>query len=321
MENENKKIVCFGGGNVVPKLIMQGLKKYPTIITGITSMVDNGGSTGQLREDFNVLPSGDIRRHILALSDAPEWKKKLWQFRFGHEVFDGGHKGHSFANAFICGTEDAVRDYEKVLEIVHEFMEVKGHQALPATTDNVQLIAEAENGERIEGEDEIDVPQKHDPNLKIQKVFLEPEGKAFEGSLKAISEADALIFGPGDVYSSIIPCFLPLGMKEAIAESKAKKILISNAMTKLGETGGFSVSDFTSEIEKYIGTQLDYVIYDGRNVDSERLDNFKEENSELLEIVKNDSDDERFIDADILEDSGPIVYNSEKISKTIMSLI
>ena len=113
-----KNILCFGGGSVVPKLIIEPLKKHPFRITGVTSMVDSGGSTGQLRRDFNVLPPGDIRRHVLALSQAPKWKKELWQFRFGGEDFGSGHKGHNFANAFIAGLECSLKDYRKVLDVV-----------------------------------------------------------------------------------------------------------------------------------------------------------------------------------------------------------
>ncbi|MCK5466031.1 YvcK family protein, partial [Candidatus Parcubacteria bacterium] len=200
----NKKAVCFGGGNAIPKTILIPLKKYPVDITAITSMVDNGGSTGQLRTDFNVLPPGDIRRHVLALSEAPDWKKEFWQFRFGHEMFDGGHKGHSFSNAFIAGLEYNLKDFGKVLEVVNEFMEVKGN-ALPATIEQTQIYAELENGEIAKGEDEIDVPQKHDPNLKIRRAYLEPEVKAYQPSLDAVTEADIIIIGPGDLYSSTIP--------------------------------------------------------------------------------------------------------------------
>lgn len=316
----DKKVVCFGGGNVVPKLIMGELKKHPVTITGITSMVDNGGSTGQLRNDFDVLPPGDIRRHILALSDAPEWKKQLWQFRFGHEVFDGGHKGHNFANAMIAGTEYALKDYAQVLKFIHEFMEVKDHQALPATIDKVQVVAELENGEIVYGEDEIDVPQKHDPNLKVMKVHLEPEAKGFDASIKAIAEANLIIFGPGDMYSSVIPCLLPKGIKEALVESKAKKVLVCNAMTKLGETNDFSVSDFVDELEKYAG-EIDHVVYNNKEVAPERVEAYKKENPELLEIVKNDKgEDAKFVGADIIAESGDIKYVPEKLIQIILSL-
>ncbi len=319
-----KKFVCFGGGNAMPKAVLTPLKNYPVSITGITSMVDNGGSAGQLRVDFNVLPPGDIRRHILALSDAPQWKKDLWVFRFGHEVFDGGHKGHVFANAFIAGLENILKDYGKVVDVIHEFMEVgKNHRAFPATAEKTQIYAELENGEIVKGEDEIDVPIKHDPKLKIKKVFLKPRAKAYPPVLKAIAEAHAITIGPGDLYSSSVPCVLMEGMAEALCKSKAKKIFIVNTMTKLGETNDFSVVDFVREMEKYMGCALDYVIYNAEIPDKKRIDEYKKEEPSVIEIVKvNDGlDGKKFIGAKILAKEGAIIYDPEKLVKTIMSLI
>ena len=319
-----RNIVCFGGGNAIPKLLLDPLKKYNMKITGITSMVDNGGSTGQLRRDFNILPPGDIRRHILALSDAPKWKKDFFGFRFGREEFDGGHKGHNFANAFIGGLEYILKDYKKVLEITHDFMEVKKeNQALPATINKkVQLIAELENGKFIEGEDEIDVPQKHNPNLKIKKVFLKPKVKAFPPAIEAIIKADLITIGPGDLYSSAICCLLPAGMRKAFKETKAKKVLIVNSMTKLGETNNFSVLDFADEVEKYIDCPLDFVIYNTKIPSKKRIEKYKKEEPLILDLVKIDKnlDEKKFIGKNLLEKNGPIIYNSNKLVKLIMSL-
>jgi len=318
----NKKAVCFGGGNAVPKTILTPLKRYSVDITAITSMVDNGGSTGQLRADFSVLPPGDIRRHILALSEAPDWKKDFWQFRFGHETFDGGHKGHSFSNVFIAGLEISLRDYSKVLEVVNEFMEVKG-KALPATVKQTRVCAELESGEIIKGENEIDFPQKHNPDLKIKKVFLEPEVNAYQPSLDAIIEADLIIIGPGDLYSSIIPCFLMKGMKEAFSKTKAKKIMVCNTMTKHGETDNFSVLDFANETEKYIGCPLDFIIYNVEIPPIERISKYKREELGILDMVKinKNLDNKKFIGSEILTDNGPIVYNPDELMKIIMRLI
>ena len=318
----NKKVVCFSGGNAIPMAILMPLKKYLVDITSITSMVDNGGSSGQFRKDFNVLPPGDIRRHILALSEAPNWKKEFWQFRFGHEMFDGGHKGHSFSNAFIAGLEHNLKDYGKVLEVVNEFMEVKG-KALPATIEQTQIYAELENGEIAKGEDEIDVPQKHDPNLKIKRAYLEPEVKAYQPSLDAVVEADLIIIGPGDLYSSTIPCLLMGGMKEAFKKTKAKKVLVCNAMTKHGETNNFSVLDFANEMEKYMDCPLNFVIYNTDIPSKERVAKYKKEELGILDLVEIDGnlDDKKFISSNILTTDGPIVYNPEKLVKTIMSLI
>lgn len=317
-----KKIVCFGGGNVVPNMIMDKLKRYPVEITGITAMVDNGGSTGQLREDLNVLPSGDIRRHILALSNASKWKKELWELRFGREEFAGGHKGHNFANIFIAGLENIFGDYRKALKTVSDFMELKKHRALPATVGKTQLIALLENGKTIKGEDEIDVPKKHNPKLKIQKVFLKPRVKIFSLAKKAITNADLIIFGPGDLYSSIICCFLPMGMKKAFRESMAKKVLIVNAMTTNGETNNFSVANFASEVEKYIGCSLDTVLYNTKIPAKQRIKKYKEEESLILDLVKIDKrlDDNKFIGKDLLLKTGPIEYDSKKVIKAIMNL-
>ena len=317
----NKKVVCFSGGNAIPRAILMPLKKYPVDIVSIISMVDNGGSSGQLREDFNVLPPGDIRRHILALSEAAQWKKDLWDFRFGREVFDGGHKGHNFVNAFIAGLEANLKDYDKVLEIIYEFMEVKG-KVLPATVEQTQIHAELENGKIIKGENEIDVPQKHDPNLKIKRVYLEPEPEAYQPSLDAVVEADLITIGPGDLYSSSIPCLLMKGMKEAFKRTKAKKVFVSNIMTKFGETNNFSVLDFVNEAEKYMGCDFDYVIYNTEVLLKERIDKFKKEELGILDLVKIDKNlnKEKFIGAEVLEKNGPIIHSPEKLVKLIMSL-
>lgn len=328
MSEKEKRIVCFGGGNAMPKAVITPLKKYPVKITGITSMVDNGGSAGQLRVDFNVLPPGDIRRHILALSDAPQWKKDLWTFRFGHEVFDGGHKGHVFANAFIAGLEYNLKDYGKALEAMHEFMEVKkDHRALPATVDKTQIYAELENGEIVKGEDEIDVPIKHNPNLKIKRVYLETEAKAFPEALEAAEKADLITIGPGDLYSSSVPCLLMKGMSESFQKSKAKKVFICNTMTKFGETNDYSVMDFVKETEKYMGCPLDFVIYNAEIPDKKRIGEYKKEEPSVIELVKigpsinSGQAGKKFIGAKILTKEGAIIYDPEKLVKLIMSLV
>jgi uncharacterized cofD-like protein len=265
-----EKVVCFGGGNATPRLILPELKKRGFDITSVTSMMDSGGSTGQLREEMEILPPGDIRRHLLALSEAPLWKKQLFCFRFGSEVFKGGHRGHSLGNVFLAGLENVLGDYEKVLEVTHEFLEVKG-RCIPATSMRTHIVAELENGEQIVGEDEIDVPDTHSADLKITRVGLETPAEAYPETIKAVEEADIIIIGPGDLYSSLIPCFLPIGMKEAFQRSKAKKIFICPAMSKRGETHWLTVATMAEEIEKYIGCKLDRVIYNTEEPDIERV--------------------------------------------------
>ncbi len=320
------KIVCFGGGNAMPNAVLSGLKEYDIDITTVTSMVDSGGSTGQLRKDFNVLPPGDIRRHLLALSNAPQWKKDIFSFRFGQEDFGGGHKGHTFGNIFLAGLEYSLQDYDKALDVVHQFLEVKG-RCLPATSNKTNLFAVLENGEIIEGEDELDLPQKHNPELKIKKVYLQPGAKAYPSVLEVLKGADLIAIGPGALYSALIPCFLPEGMSEVIRESKAKKILIVPPMTKFGETNDFSVSDFTNEIEKYLGCPVDYVIYNNKIPSDEQILEYKKDEGTIYKIgvhkiveINENLDENKFIGANLLAKSEEIVYDPHKVSEMIIKI-
>lgn len=319
-----KKVVCFGGGAVVPERVMKPLKDSGKfIVCGITSMMDNGGSTGQLREDFHILPPADIRRHLLVLSDAPAWKKDLWKFKFGREEFLGGHRGHSFANVFIGGLEYVIKDYNKVLEVIHEFLEIKNHRALPATIDKVQVCATLEDGTKIIGEDEIDVPKLHNSGLRIANVFLSSNATIHPEAKKRIGEADVLIFGPGDLFSSIIPCFLADGMKEMISKSKAKKILACSIMQKMGETNGFSVADFAKEVEKYIGCDLDFVIYNTGVILGKKMDEYIGNNPSLIVPLTVDKSlpKSKFIGLNLLNSDLEMEHDPLKILNVLTKLI
>lgn len=318
-----KKIVCFGGGNALPQVVLLPLKEYPLAITSITSMTDDGGSTGQLRRELGVLPPGDIRRHILAFSDAPLWKKKLWGMRFGSEEFEGGHKGHGFGNLFLAGLCMQLKSYDEVLAKCREFMEIdQKYDPLPATVSQVTLCAELENRQTIQGESEIDVPKVHDAGLRIKKVFLKPRAQAYAPALTAISQSDALVFGPGDLYSSLLPCLLPTGMKKAIAAAPGKKILIANIMNKRGETAGFEVADFAREVEKYIGTKLDHVLYNKYFPSGEDIDRARETDGSILTPVafEGDLDADKFMAVDFLK-RGTIDNDPKKTAEAIWQLI
>lgn len=321
----SKKIVSFGGGSAVPKLILKPLKEEGFFVVGITSMVDNGGSTGVLRRELSVLPPGDIRRHLIALADLSpqkEWKEKLWGFRFAKDIeLSPGHFGHNFANVFIAGLEKYY-GFEKALEILHDFLHVKG-RALPATLNSVQVVAELEDGTLVEGEDEIDVGENHDRTKRIKKIFLKPPANGYKEAIKEIKEADVIIIGPGDMYSSILPCFLPAGIKEAIQASQARKIFVCPLMTKLGETQGFKVEDFVKEIEKYIGTELDYVVYNNVIPSKERIEETKKEGEFLIDVVffENVPENSKFIGADLIPDEGLVIHDKDKLKKTLLSLI
>jgi len=302
----------------MPKAVLTGLKKHPVKLSAICAMLDSGGSAGRLRKDFNIISPGDIRRALIALANTSPAMEELFNYRFQ----SGDLKGHNFANIFIAALELTTNNYEKTIKEISRFLNIE-HEVLPATLDNSDLYAVLENGEIISGETNIDVP-KHDKRLRIKEVFLKPEAKAHPKAAKAIKQADLIVIGPGDLYSSLAQILLTKGMSEAIKKSKAKKVYICNLMTKQGETHDFSVSDFSEEIEKLLGQKLDYVIYNDKNPSKEILKKNKKENPELIEIVnfkgKSLYSDGKFIGANLLPPSGKIVHDPNKLSKIILKL-
>ena len=316
MKQEQKKIVCLGGGNAMPKAILSGLKKYPVRISAICAMLDSGGSSGRLRKDYNIISPGDIRRSFIALADTSPAIENLFNYRFE----TGELKGHNFGNLLITALELSSNNYEEVCDEIHKMLNIS-HQVLPITTDNSQLFAVLENGETIAGETNIDVP-KHDSSLKIKKVFLKPETKIYPKAFNAIRDADLIVIGPGDLYSSLAQILLVEGTVRAIKESKAKKVYVCNLMTKEGETNNFSVTDFSNKIESYLGGELDYVLYNTKKPNQDILNKAKEKHPELIEMVNfnDDLNENKFIGKDFLGSSN-ITHDSEKLSKLIFSLI
>jgi len=279
-------------------------------------MLDSGGSAGRLRKDYKIVSPGDIRRAFIALSNTSPVIEELFNRRFQ----TGKLKDHNFANLFITALELTTQNYEKTFQEFGKLLNINiNHQVIPSTLDNANLYAVLENGRIISGETNIDIP-KHNGNLKIKKVFLRPKAKAYPKALQAIKTADLITIGPGDLYSSLAQILLTQGISEAICKSKAKKVYICNLMTKYGETNGFSVLDFSQEVEKYLGGALDYVIYNNRRPSPKRLAAYKKKHPELLDLVKFDEllNKEKFIGVDILTASGSIIHDPNKLAKIIL---
>ena len=311
------KIVCLGGGNAMPKAVLTGLRKYPVKLSVICAMLDSGGSAGRLRKDYKIVSPGDIRRAFIALANTSPVIQDLFNYRFQ----TGELKGHNFANLLITALELATQDYEKTIKEVSRILNVK-HQVLPVTLDKANLYAVLENGKIISGETNIDIP-KHDGNLKIKRVFLRPKTKAYPKTVEVINRANLITIGPGDLYSSLAQILLTQGISEAIRKSKAKKVYICNLMTKYGETNNFTVSDFTNEIEKYLGSRVDYVVYNNFIPNKKRVESFKKKQPELLDLVKFDEKltcQKKFIGADLLSPSGPIEHDPKKLAKILIKL-
>src|SRR6266404_6126862 len=248
-----KNIVIIGGGTGTFTLL-SGLRKYPSNNTVIVSSADDGGSTGVLRKDLGVMPPGDIRQCLVGLSYTQKELQELFNFRFD----SGSLKGHSAGNIIIAALEKITGGIEPAIELASKLLNVRG-QVLPVTLTPTVLSAELNNGKKLIGEhniDDQDPKGKASPikNLKLSAAKVNPR------ILKELAQAHAIVFGPGDLYTSILPNILVKGMKEAINKSKAKKILITNIMTKFGQTDGFKASDFVKVLQTYLSGSLDYAL-------------------------------------------------------------
>jgi len=247
-----KKITVIGGGTG-SYVVLTALKSLPLDLAAIVTMMDSGGSTGRLRDQLGVLPPGDLRQCLVALSEAPELWRKLFLYRFEN----GDLKGHNFGNLFLSALEKVSEDYNTVIDTVSYVLKTKG-KVIPVTFDKTHLCVQYENGMVIKGEGNID---ENNPEIsRIIRAYLEPTAKPNEAAIKRIHESDYLIIGPGDLYTSIVPILIVDGIKQAIMSSQAKIIFFMNLMTKTGQTTGFKAQDFLTDLTRYLGKEPDYLV-------------------------------------------------------------
>lgn len=299
-------IVTIGGGNGQSRLLSE-LKKYPVNITAIVSMIDNGGSTGRIRKEYHVLPSGDIRRCLVALATDQDAVQNLMSYRFTK----GNMKGHNFGNLLILAAEKQLGSYTKMLDFFHSFFKIKG-KVLPVTLQSTDLMAILSNNKKVIGETNIDVP-KHNARLNIKKVNLTKKVKANFQAIEAIKKADLIIYTIGDLYTSVVPNFLVTGIKEAIVKSKAIKIYTCNRTTKKGETHGFTVKNYTEVLKQYLlPKSLDMVLVD-KNLEQPQAG---------YELVKNNEKipDLKIIQTDLSIKQDRAHINSKKLAKAIYKI-
>ena len=233
---QGHRIVVIGGGTGLSTML-RGLKERTSNIVAIVTVTDNGGSSGRLSQQMGVLPPGDLRNCLVALSDSEPTLASLFQFRFDED--HEGLAGHSFGNLFIAAmTEIYKGNYEQAIAATSKVLAIRG-KVYPSTTQNVMLLGEMEDGTIVEGETQI----AHHA-LPIKQMYLRPENtRPLPEALEAIRLADAIIMGPGSVFTSIVPNFLVDGIADAVDKSKAVKIYVCNVMTQPGETDNFTASD------------------------------------------------------------------------------
>jgi uncharacterized cofD-like protein len=246
-EAKKTKIIVIGGGTGTFVTLL-GLKKYPVQLTAIVTMMDSGGSSGRLRDELGVLPPGDIRQCLVALAKSSRLLRDMFNYRFE----EGGLKGHTFGNIFLSTLAKTTGSMKKAIEEVGKILRIQG-KVVPITFAKIDLCVKLENGRVIVGETHIDVVEKKEKRAKIERAFLRPSVSANPDALQAIIEADFILIGPGDLYTSIIPNLLVNGVSQALQKSAAKKIFVLNLMTKYGQTTSYSARDHVRDLEKYIG--------------------------------------------------------------------
>lgn len=243
--NRGPRIVAVGGGTGL-SMLLSGVKNITNNLTAIVTVGDDGGSSGRLRESMGILPPGDIRHCITALADDEDLVNKLFKYRFDNGE---GLEGHSFGNLFITALCAITGDMVSAVRASSNVLSIRG-RVLPATLDDMKLVAEMEDGRIIHGESTIP-----EANGKIKRLFTEPANcAALPEVISAIRNAELIILGPGSLYTSVIPNLLIKEISDEIVKSSAKKIYVCNIMTQPGETDGYSVSDHLKALIQHAGS-------------------------------------------------------------------
>ncbi len=324
-------IACIGGWAWTFN-VLYGLKRNLDYnISAIIAMADNGGTTGAIRDKYGILPPGDLRRAIAALAKNTEMVRRLFEYSFKWE--EGVIGSNKIGNILLTALVDICEgDYEKALKAMSDMFDVRW-DIIPVTLEDVHLAVEFEDGTIVVGEKNIDISDKnpgersHNIDQNITRAWLEGNpGTLNPRARKAILDADYIIIGPGDLYTSIAPNLLSLGMREALDETEAKIIYVCNAMTKRGETTNMEVIDFIDTIEHYIDPgKLDYVIVNNGHISDEIVTKYKaEENKKPLKIKETGlfrGKSYKVLERDIVNDEDYVRHHPIKLSHILEEII
>ena len=305
------RIVAIGGGHGIAT-VLRGLKGHTNNLTAVVSVADDGGSSGELRRSLGILPPGDIRNCLAALSDDEALLTQLFQYRFGE---DTGLGGHSFGNLFIYALSDITGSFEEAIAESGRALSVHG-RVLPATLHNVRLVADvqlpnAQTEVRVEGESQI--PRAAG---RVNRVWLEPDNpSAFPPVIQAVLAADMIVIGPGSLYTSILPNFMVGDLLEAIRSSRALKIFIANIATQLGETDLYSSGDHIRTLEELVGSELVDVI-----VCNSWYDKILENGKQWVRVDEALERDSRLYLSDLADRLQPGNHDAVKLAQVLMDL-
>ncbi len=320
LPTEQVKIACIGGGTGLSTLL-SGLKNYTTQVSAIVTMADDGGSAGRLRRLLGVPPFGDLRHCLAALSLEEEIMTKLLDYRFKGERYqrDDALGGHNFGNLLLTALTDITGDFESAIEEASRILKIKG-RVLPSTKEDVHIWAETTSGDKIYGEQNIDLG-KYDGDRTIKRLHLDPANAAGYGAaIEALEQADIITAGPGDLYTSIMPNLLIKDIVDAINRSKAKKAFIINIANKPFETPHYKVIDYVKAIKTHTGSNLfSYIIVNDNQTHSlpQELNYSYVKANGILRTAG----DLHVIPADVVSGDYPLHHDPQKLAATIYNLL
>lgn len=308
-------IVVVGGGTGL-SVLLRGLKQYTSNVTAIVTVADDGGSSGRLREELGIMPPGDLRNCLVALADTEPLMEKLFQHRFGGQ---GELKGHSFGNLFIAAMCEVLGDFEQAIKASSKVLAVRG-QVLPSTLQAVRLYAEYDDGSVAQGECHIPEVGK-----AIKRVYIEPEdAEPPAEAVEALLEADAIVLGPGSLYTSVLPNLLVRGIADTIRKSSGIKIYVCNVMTQPGETSGYSASEHVRAILDHVGKGLvDYCIVNTQAVHKTLYEKYAEQNAFPVEADVDEIEKMgiHVVRERLIFESNLVRHDPHKLSRAIIKMI
>ena len=307
------KIVAIGGGHGLATLL-RGLKTVSHNIYAVVTVADDGGSSGRLRESLGILPPGDVRNCLAALSDDEDLLAQLFQYRFATD--DASLKGHSFGNLFISSMAEVTGSFEQAIAESGRVLAVSG-RVLPATLENVQLIADIRKPESKEISRVVGESKVTETKGVIQRVMLEPNNPAaYPEVIQSVLSADLIVIGPGSLYTSILPNLLVKDITSAIRASQALKIFVCNVATQVGETEGFSCGDHLRVVEDHVGSNIFDII-----VANETKPNEYHQNVEGVETEDELSMKYNVYKTDLIDVDHPWRHDPDKITQVLMDLL
>jgi len=314
-QTNEPKLVVVGGGTGLSTLL-RGLKSFSSNITAIVTVGDDGGSSGRLRQELGVLPPGDIRNCLVALAGSEALLTDLFSYRFDQGE---GLAGHSFGNLFLAALTDLMQgDFLQAIQVCSEVLSVRG-KVLPATLQQVVLVAEYIDGEVIRGESRIGRTPRH-----IVKLSIDPDdAQALPQAISAILEADAVILGPGSLYTSIIPNLMVKGIVEAIQKSPAVCIYVCNIMTQPGETSGHTAADHLQAILGHAKAHLvDVMLVNQGNIDMQAMSRYQAEGGSpvIIDEEKITESGVRLLKADLVHSDNVVRHDSLALARMVIEV-